>query len=234
MTRELPLFSRTRPKLLLGYEFDTIKESHCTVTYEFSPAEAPLDFGVFVRDEAAKAVLCSKAKGVMRAVVSDGKFVTEGVNVEFISLFSNVFDLNQLYTNSIHHLLEHFGIEAAYTGIIRELGAVFGSYGIGVDRRHLSLVADFMTQSGTIKAFDRRQIASNPSHIQRASFESAFRFLKEAAVSGHPDDLLSPSACISVGKVCSIGTGAFDLIDKRPRVEKIGRRKKFEDDLPFQ
>ncbi|XP_075252575.1 DNA-directed RNA polymerase I subunit RPA1-like [Convolutriloba macropyga] len=211
---------------IVNYEFDTVKESHCTVTYEFSVVEAPLDFGVFLQEEASKAVLCSKAKGVTRAVVSDGKFVTEGVNVEFISLFSNVFDLNQLYTNSIHHLLEHFGIEAAYAGIIKELGAVFGSYGIAVDRRHLSLVADFMTQSGTIKAFDRRQIASNPSHIQRASFESAFRFLKEAAVSGHPDDLLSPSACISVGKVSSIGTGSFDLLAKRSNGETLQQAKR--------
>ena len=62
-----------------------------------------------------------------------------------------------------------------------------------------------MTRDGSIQAFDRKQIACNPSHLQRASFESAVRFLKEASLSGYPDDMFSPSSCVAVGKICSLG-----------------------------
>lgn len=35
---------------------------------------------------------------------------------------------------------------------MREIGGVFGAYGISVDTRHLALVADFMTRSGAYQA----------------------------------------------------------------------------------
>ena len=40
-----------------------VSESHCTVVFEFPVEETPLDFGVFLKEEISKAVLCSKAKG---------------------------------------------------------------------------------------------------------------------------------------------------------------------------
>jgi len=35
--------------------------------------------------------------------------------------YAEVFDLNRLYTNSIHTIAEHYGIEAAYQAIIKVL-----------------------------------------------------------------------------------------------------------------
>ena len=82
--------------------------------------------------------------GISRAFISEDNFVTEGVNIDFIGLHSKILDVSKLYTNSVHHLLLHFGVEAAYRGIIKELQNVFGSYGINVDRRHLSLIGQFL------------------------------------------------------------------------------------------
>jgi DNA-directed RNA polymerase I subunit RPA1 len=36
------------------------------------------------------------------------------------------------------------GVEAARNAIIKEIANVFSVYGIGVDFRHLSLIADYM------------------------------------------------------------------------------------------
>lgn len=41
-------------------------------------------------------------------------------------------------------MLQHYGIEAARDNIIKELCAVFSVYGITIDHRHLSLIADYM------------------------------------------------------------------------------------------
>jgi len=60
----------------------------------------------------------------------------------------NVVDLNKLYTNDVNKLREHYGIEAARNAILSEISSVFKAYGITVDRRHLSLVADYMVRAG--------------------------------------------------------------------------------------
>ena len=54
-------------------------------------------------------------------------------------------DLHRLETNDISATLRFLGVEAARAALVREVRAVFGAYGIAVDARHLSLIADFMT-----------------------------------------------------------------------------------------
>jgi DNA-directed RNA polymerase, beta'' subunit/160 kD subunit len=73
---------------------------------------------------------------------------TDGINVNFISQYRHLLDLNKLYVNDIHYMASTYGIEAANRVIIREVKNVFAVYGIEVDPRHLSLVADYMTHSG--------------------------------------------------------------------------------------
>lgn len=55
-------------------------------------------------------------------------------------------------------------------------------YGITVDPRHLSLIADFMTFDGTYRALNRGGMDQCPSAIQQMSFETSLRYLKNAAV----------------------------------------------------
>ena len=44
----------------------------------------------------------------------------------------------------LHQIMQTYGVEAARATIITQMEEVFGAYGITVDRRHLSLVADAM------------------------------------------------------------------------------------------
>ena len=68
--------------------------------------------------------------------------------------------------------------------LLQEVRDVFAAYGIGVDYRHLSIVADYMTFEGEYKAFNRIGINSNPSPFQKMSFETTMAFLKSAIISG--------------------------------------------------
>ncbi len=43
-------------------------------------------------------------------------------------------------------VMQAYGVEAARATLAREVQAVFGAYGIAVDPRHISLIADHMTQ----------------------------------------------------------------------------------------
>jgi DNA-directed RNA polymerase I subunit RPA1 len=46
-------------------------------------------------------------------------------------------------------------IEACRAAIVKEINNVFQSYHISVDKRHLGLVADYITYQGTYRSFNR-------------------------------------------------------------------------------
>ena len=131
-----------------------------------------------------------------------------------MSKYHNLLDLRKLYCNDIHRMAETYGIEAAMKIIVREVKDVFNVYGIKVDPRHLSLIADYMTFNGTFEPLSRKGMESSASPLQQMSFESSLTFLKNATVGGKRDNLTNPSSCLMVGKPCMTGTGCFDVLHK--------------------
>ncbi|KAG1449664.1 hypothetical protein G6F56_008577 [Rhizopus delemar] len=126
--------------------------------------------------------------------------------------FSDIIDVNYIDTNDIAAILKTYGVEAARNAIIKEVGSVFGVYGIKVDRRHLTLIADYMTFEGGYKPFSRIGIGSNVAPFLKMSFESTCKFLTEATLHGDFDTLDSPSSRVVVGRVVEGGTGSFDVL----------------------
>lgn len=61
---------------------------------------------------------------------------------------------------------------------------MFKVYGITVDPRHLSLVADYMTSGGSYRPFNRVGMGDSTSAMQQISFETATEFLKNASLQG--------------------------------------------------
>ncbi|KAI0983256.1 hypothetical protein GJ496_011319 [Pomphorhynchus laevis] len=160
---------------------------------------------------------------IKRSVIIDGQavdgkqeriFQTEGIDLQELMNYPKVFDLNRLTCNSIHEMAKVFGIEAAGRTLIKEIVAVFSAYGINVDYRHLSLLADYMTYQGKYSGFNRLNMVANPSSLQKMSFETAFGVIKESVLRGDSDFMQSPSSCIFVGQPARLGTGFVDLIDK--------------------
>lgn len=109
-------------------------------------------------------------------------------------------------------MLRLYGVEAARSTIIRELSGVFESHSISVNPRHLTLVADWMTRAGGFAPFNRNGFSDKTSPFAKMSFETTFGFLRDAVCEGGSDDLTSPSARISVGKINRVGTGMFDVL----------------------
>nr|CAA32887.1 unnamed protein product [Schizosaccharomyces pombe] len=141
------------------------------------------------------------------------KVITEGVNLKAIWEFYNEISMNDIYTNDIAAILRIYGVEATRNAIVHEVSSVFGVYGIAVDPRHLSLIADYMTFEGGYKAFNRMGIEYNTSPFAKMSFETTCHFLTEAALRGDVDDLSNPSSRLVVGRVGNFGTGSFDIFN---------------------
>ena len=68
-----------------------------------------------------------------------------------------------------------------------------------MDRRHLSLVADFLTQNGTYRPFNRMGMHESTSPLQKMSFETSGQYLAQAALFRESDTSRSASANIVLG-----------------------------------
>ncbi len=67
---------------------------------------------------------------------------------------------------------------------VQEMNNVFGNYGIKVNPRHLTLVADYMTFTGAVTPFARSTMTSSASPLQKMTFETTMQFMRDAIVSG--------------------------------------------------
>eukprot|EP01130_Rhizamoeba_saxonica_P008796 TRINITY_DN3562_c0_g1_i1.p1 TRINITY_DN3562_c0_g1~~TRINITY_DN3562_c0_g1_i1.p1 ORF type:complete len:1460 (-),score=409.83 TRINITY_DN3562_c0_g1_i1:93-3854(-) len=139
------------------------------------------------------------------------KLQTLGINFPEIWKIKDVIAINEVYANDLKEIYIHYGIEAARNAIIREISGVFSAYGIGVNPRHLSLIADYMTHEGSLKPFNRIGINSNPSTFLKMSFETTMKFLTDASLYGDHEPMVSPSSQLVVGGPVEGGTGMFEV-----------------------
>lgn len=201
------------------YQYDTEESLWCQVTVKLPLMKINFDMSSLVVSLAHNAIVYT-TKGITRCLLNETinsknekEFVlnTEGINLPELFKYSEVLDLRRLYSNDIHAVANTYGIEAALRVIEKEIKDVFAVYGIAVDPRHLSLVADYMCFEGVYKPLNRFGIQSSSSPLQQMTFETSFQFLKQATMMGSHDELKSPSACLVVGKVVKGGTGLFEL-----------------------
>jgi DNA-directed RNA polymerase I subunit RPA1 len=114
-------------------------------------------------------------------------------------------------SNAVHSVLASLGVEAARVTLIAEVVRVFGAYGININERHLSLLADYMTLSGEPRGLNRYTMASNASPILRASFEQTGTRLMESALYQDFEQMQASSGSIALGRPVRVGTGMFDV-----------------------
>lgn len=184
---------------------------------QVDPSTRPLLMVGLVEAAAASTVIRAK-KSIDQAFINeeDGRgrcLQTAGVNFEEIWNLMNV-DHNRLMTNDIWAMRRAYGVEAARMSIGEQIRGVFGVYGITVDPRHLSLIADYMTFEGGYKAMNRIGMEESSSPFLQMSFETTVHFLRQSALGQGADGLTSPSANLVVGRPIRHGTGAFSVLAK--------------------
>uniref|UniRef100_A0A8C2XJC7 DNA-directed RNA polymerase subunit n=1 Tax=Cyclopterus lumpus TaxID=8103 RepID=A0A8C2XJC7_CYCLU len=201
------------------YRYDQQHELWCEVDLVLPVSKVHFDLTSVLSALAQNSVIM-ETKGLTRCLLgettaSGGEketvLNTEGINMQEMFNHSDVLDINRLYSNEVHAMAKTYGIEVALKVIEKEIKNVFAVYGIEVDPRHLSLVADYMCFEGVYKPLNRHAIRSNSSPLQQMTFETSYKFLKQATMLGLHDQLVSPSACLVVGKVVKGGTGLFEL-----------------------
>src|SRR6056297_1554597 len=122
-------------------------------------------------------------------------------------------DATRTTCNNIHEIHRNLGIEAARETIIEETHNTLAEQGLDdVNVRHLMLVADMMTNEGTIESIGRHGISgAKDSVLARAAFEVTVNHLLNAAIHGEVDKLDGVTENVIVGKPIKLGTGDVDL-----------------------
>ncbi|KAH7643263.1 dna-directed rna polymerase i subunit rpa1-like protein [Dermatophagoides farinae] len=219
------------PGCIMDYSFDTSRELWCEFQLKFPLISAKLDLRTIVEEEAFRAFIHRVGRIDRAFLVKDNdaaqkgqsfcKLIkTEGVSVPQVVEFERFLDLRRIYTNDMHAVARTYGIEAARAALIREIKNVFAVYGISVDGRHLSLIADHMTFTGTIKGMNRGAM-DGISPLQAMTFETTTNFLKNSLLLGLKDDLQSPSSRLVIGRPTVVGTGLFETRLKPKMVSEM-------------
>ncbi|KAF7168568.1 hypothetical protein CNMCM6106_003706 [Aspergillus hiratsukae] len=202
------------------FKFNPSKGASCVVQLQYDISTPKLLLLPLVEEAARSAVIQSiPGLGNCTYVEADplkgepAHVITEGVNLLAMRDYQDIIKPHSIYTNSIHHMLMLYGVEAARASIVREMSDVFQGHSISVDNRHLNLIGDVMTQSGGFRAFNRNGLVKDSSSpLAKMSFETTVGFLKDAVIERDFDNLKSPSSRIVAGRSGMVGTGAFDVL----------------------
>lgn len=118
---------------------------------------------------------------------------------------------SQCRTNNVLEARDVLGVEAARTTIANEIAEVMGD--MGIDPRHMQLLADVMTYKGEVLGITRFGLQKmRDSVLQLASFEKTADHLFEAAAGMKTDKIEGVSECIIMGQTMNIGTGSFSMV----------------------
>ncbi len=137
--------------------------------------------------------------------------VTDGSNLAAVLKVDGV-DATKTVTNSIHEIENVLGIEAAREALIREIMNTLREQGLDVDIRHIMLLADMMTWSGSVKQIGRHGVAGEkPSVLARAAFEVTVKQLFDASVRGELDEIRGVTENVIIGQLAPVGTALVKL-----------------------
>ena len=132
--------------------------------------------------------------------------VTSGSNLLQVMCHPCV-DSTRASTNDVHEVYLALGIEAARQVLINEMMVILS--GQDLNFRHLSLLADTMSNRGAFMSIDRHgiNVRSDLGPLAKCSFEQTTDMLFKAGVFAELDTISGVSANTMLGQVACCGTG---------------------------
>ncbi|MFB6191054.1 MAG: DNA-directed RNA polymerase subunit A'', partial [Candidatus Nanohaloarchaea archaeon] len=154
-------------------------------------------------------------KGIEQVVITEEddtwRLQTAGTSLRKTLKIEEV-DENRTISNDLFEVKKVLGVEALRYRIVEEINETLAAQGIGVDDRHIMLLADMMTKEGELNGTTRYGIVGNKDSIlARSAFEETKKHLREGTLGGETDELEGVVENIIVGQSVPIGTGMVDL-----------------------
>jgi len=132
-------------------------------------------------------------KGIEQVVINeedgDWQLQTAGTALRKTLKIKEV-DADRTISNHLFEIKRVLGVEALRKSIIRETKDTLGAQGIGIDDRHIMLLADMMTKTGGLKGTTRYGIVGDKeSMLARSVFEETKKHLREGTLRGEEDGI---------------------------------------------
>ncbi len=121
-------------------------------------------------------------------------------------------DCRSVYTNDVQEMHRVYGIEAARACILKEIRKILAHYGIYVNVRHLTLLADWMTHSGLTPLTRHGMKRLQEAPLKRSTFEEVVDVFHQAALHRQTDPVEGISACILTGKEAKMGSNLVTVL----------------------
>ncbi|MEM1687869.1 MAG: hypothetical protein QW184_00505 [Nanopusillaceae archaeon] len=170
---------------------------------------------LYVLKENIKKIHLSGIKGIKEAIAKKegDEYVIYAMGSNFLEVMKlPEVDYRRVYTNDIHEIVKILGIEAARKLIFDEMVKIFENYGLRVDYRHFSLVADVLTWYGEFLGITRYGItAEKASTLSKAAFEIPIQNFMIAATLGVEDKISSSVDNLLTNQIITLGTGLFEV-----------------------
>ncbi len=186
---------------------------------------------IYKLKEKLKETIISGVKNVEQVLVvkknSDYVIMTLGTNLKEILALKEV-NKDKTISNDLHEVAEVFGIEVARNLIISEISETVKAQGLDIDERHLKLITDAMTNTGTVRGVTRMGIIAQKSSIlARATFETPVKQFVNASIKGEKEQLSSVIENIILNQPVPVGTGLPGLMVKviGPLIKKESEKK---------
>lgn len=176
-----------------------------------------------------KAILNRPNTGLKRYDQTTDAFVTNDdwciatAGSNMVGVMCNEYvDYTRTITNDVYEVYNVLGIEAARQVLISELRNVLGD--LPLDHRHLSLLADTMSNRGFFMSIDRHGINNRGElgPLSKASFEQTDDMLTKAGMFAERDRINAVSANIMLGQVAPCGTGECDVLVDGELLARMG------------
>jgi len=147
---------------------------------------------------------------------------TDGTNM--IDIISNdMINYKKTSSNDINEIYSVLGIEAARTKLINEIRELIEYDGSYINSRHIELLADAMTFSGSLISINRQGInRGDVGPLAKCSFEDTTDQLIKSSVFGELDLLSGVSSNIMMGQNIHAGTNNCEiLLDEEKLFEEL-------------
>ena len=169
--------------------------------------------------------------------VKDGTYVVEtkgGCMSDLPMLCNAVYrgitvDIKRSWSNNMWEIYDSLGVEATVAFLHSEFAK-----NISVSRRHLELLIDWMTNSGSIQSVSRYGLdIAKVGPLSKASFEQPLDAFFDAANSRQREGITGVSAAVATGNLAKGGTGGFHLyLDQKKLIGSLSSGEEEEEISP--
>lgn len=225
----------------VGIQVDTIAEDHLIITmpegWQTAGAEAITTPQGYVNAyiEAARNQMEEErrsqiSKGVPYPIIEVPELLRHGQHVYLEANGTNLkrilghplVDVRYTISNDFREVADVLGIAAARNYIARSIYEIIANNNMYINFRHITIIADVMTNMGIILPITSRGVAQqNRGTFADASFEQAIQVFIKSATMGHVEDINSVSSAIFMGKRARIGTGLVEVGLDQKRLAEI-------------